>query len=121
VSRYFDLCRTLLFLHTTRFGPPDEPTEPVTFRFRPRLFEAMENHWTRIGGADYAQAINKINRLGASRVGAVELGELAERALNAAKLGPVGEPRHGQTDWALFSPNFGAWRYGPNQDRQHLH
>ena len=96
-----------------RFGPLDVPSEPVTFRFRTRLFEAMEDHWTCMGEPDYAQTINKLNRLGAA-----DLRELAERALSAASLGPVGEPRHEQTDWAVFSPDANAWHLGPNQPRQ---
>jgi hypothetical protein len=103
------------------FGPLTEPSKPVTFRFQPRLFEAMESHWKRIDGAGYADAITKINRLGITASGANELSELAAKALRGASFGPLGEPGHEQTDWAVFSPDSGTWCFGPNQQRLHLH
>jgi hypothetical protein len=108
-----------LLTFRARFRPLEEPAWPVTFRFRPRMFEEIEKQWTRVSGTDHAQGVSRINRLGATQAGAVELGELAERALKATRLGAVGESRRDQTGWALFSPEAGTWCYGLGQ--QHLH
>ena len=99
------------------FGPLEGPSVPVTFKFAPRLFAAIDEHWARIGGLGHAQTIDKINRLGASASSATELRELAERALGTASLGPMHEPSHEQIDWAVFSPDTRDWHFGANQAR----
>ena len=108
--------RTLACL-SNGFGPLEGPSVPATFKFAPRLFAAIHEHWARIVGSGHARTIDKINRLGASTSGATELRELAQKALDASSLGPMHEPSHEQIDWAVFSPDTRDWHFGANQAR----
>jgi len=103
------------------FGPLDRPSESLTFEFSTSLFETIEHQWALTGASHYAETVRRLNGLGATRAGAVELHGLAERASNLAKLGPIGESPDELTDWAVFSPDADAWCFGPNQRRQILH
>jgi hypothetical protein len=103
------------------FGPLEEPTEPTIFKFPDYMFETMIRRWTVMGEPNHAETIAKINALGTTKAGAVELREIAERALKRAWFGPVGEPSHELTDYATFNPNTSTWRFGPNENREILH
>jgi hypothetical protein len=103
------------------FGPLDQSSGPVIFRFSERRFEWMKEQWDLMGEPDHASTIAKMNALGATAAGAVQLKEIAEKALRLVKIAPVGEAAHERTDYATFNPYTSQWRYGPNEARQHLH
>jgi hypothetical protein len=85
------------------------------------MFETMIHRWTLMGEPNHAETIAKISALGTTKAGAVQLRELADRALKKARFGPVGEAGHELTDYATFNPNTAMWRFGPNESREILH
>ena len=103
------------------FGPLEEPAEPTIFEFPDHVFRTMIHRWTLLGEPNHADTITKINALGTTRAGAVELREIADRALKQARFGPVGEPSQELTDYATFNPTTSTWRFGPNESREVLH
>jgi hypothetical protein len=103
------------------FAALDYPPGPVTFEFHRRTFDAIATQWARIAGPAYAGTVSKLNRLGASPAGAPELQELARRALALVQVAPRAASPHTLTQWALFSPDADAWRFGPHMKHQHLH
>jgi hypothetical protein len=104
-----------------RFTTLDYPPGPVTFEFHRRAFDAIETQWARIAAAAYAGTVSKLNRLGASPAGAPELQAHAKRALALVQVAPRPAPTNTLAQWALFSPDSDAWRFGPHMKHQHLH
>jgi hypothetical protein len=80
--------------------------------------EWMKDRWDLMGEPDHASTIAKMNALGATAAGAVQLKEIAEKALYLVKIAPIGEAAHERTDYATFNPQKLQWSYRPNDERQ---
>jgi hypothetical protein len=89
------------------FGPLDQSLGRVVFRFAENRFEWMKDRWDLMGEPDHASTIAKMNALGATAAGAVQLKEIAEKALYLVKIAPIGEAAHERTDYATFNPQMG--------------
>jgi hypothetical protein len=103
------------------FGPLDQSSGPVVFRFAANRFEWMKERWDLMGEPDHASTIAKVNALGTTAAGSVQLKEIAEKPLRLVKIAPIGEAAHERIDYATFNPDTSQWCYGPNEARQHLH
>jgi len=103
------------------FGPLDRPSGPAIFRLGERLFETMKERWDLMGEPDRASTIAKVNALGTTAAGSVQLKEIAEKALRLVKIAPIGDAAHERIDYATFNTDTSQWCYGPNEARQHLH
>jgi hypothetical protein len=103
------------------FGPLEEPIEPTTFQFPDSVFQTIAHQWALTGRPNYSETVSKVNALGTTDSGAIQLREMAEEALALAQLGPVGESRHELVDYAIFDPDAAVWCFGPNQSRQRPH
>ncbi|WP_089162946.1 hypothetical protein [Caballeronia sordidicola] len=105
------------------FGPLDQSLERVVFRFAANRFEWMKEQRDLMGEPDHASTIAEMNALGVTAKGAVQLKDIAEKALTLTKIAPIGEAAHERIDYSTFNPATSQWRYGPNDARQreHLH
>jgi hypothetical protein len=82
------------------------------------------NEWSfDLPRTDHASTIAEMNALGVTAKGAVQLKDIAEKALTLTKIAPIGEAAHERIDYSTFNPATSQWRYGPNDARQreHLH
>jgi hypothetical protein len=97
------------------------PLGRVVFRFAENRFECMKDQWDLMGEPDHASTIAKMNALGATAAGAVQLKETAEKALHLSRSHLSAKRRMSESTMQRLTPKHRSGVTSPNDARQRQH